>query len=132
MNTYEVLFIFKPILDVDNSDNVLQTIEENIQSLKGKVVRKDKLGRKRLAYEILKFKDGFITSMIMQMDPAAVKEFKRTCQMNEDVLRMTMLRQDKFDLNNLPEVPDVRTERPERREREERGPRRGPNPRFAR
>ena len=124
MNTYEVLFIFKPILDVDNSDNVLQTIEETISSLKGKVVRKDKLGRKRLAYEINKFKDGFITSMILQLDPSAITEFKRVCTMNEDVLRMTMLRQDKFDLNNLPEVPDVRTDRPERRE-ERGGPRRG-------
>src|ERR1044072_4555895 len=47
-NTYEALIILKPILDVDNSDSVLKSVEDQIENLKGKVVKKDKLGRKRL------------------------------------------------------------------------------------
>lgn len=98
MNTYEAFVILKPILDVDNSDNVLKVIEDAVDNLNGKVLKKDKLGRKRLAYEINKFKDGFITTYLFKLEPSSVLSLKRTCQLNEDILRLTLVNRSNVDI----------------------------------
>lgn len=116
MNTYEAFVILKPILDVDNSDNVLKVIEDAVENLNGKVVKKDKLGRKRLAYEINKFKDGFITTYLLKLDPASVLSFKRTCQLNEDILRLTLVNRSNVDITD---ASVYGRERPQDRERSE-------------
>lgn len=118
MNTYEAFVILKPILDVDNSDNVLKVLEDAVESMNGKVVKKDKLGRKRLAYEINKFKDGFIATYLLKMDPASVLSFKRACQLNEDILRLTMVNRNKVDITD---ASVYGRERPQDRDRPERG-----------
>lgn len=100
LTTYEALIILKPILDVDNSDNVLKSVEDTVENLKGKVLKKDKLGRKRLAYEINKFKDGFVTTYLFSMDPSTIASFKRTCQLNEDILRMVLINRNDVDMND--------------------------------
>lgn len=124
MNTYEAFVILKPILDVDNSDNVLKVIEEAVENLGGKIVKKDKLGRKRLAYEINKFKDGFITTYLFNMPPTAVTPLKRACHLNEDILRVALVNRNKVDITDASvygrERPNERGDRPERPERGER------------
>lgn len=96
MNTYEVLIIFKPILDIDTSDNALRSVENTVAGLKGKILKKDKQGRKRLAYEIGKFKDGFVTALVVSLEPDSVTAFKRACSINEDILRFMLLRRDDY------------------------------------
>lgn len=108
MNTYEAFIILKPILDVDNSDNVLKKVEEAVEGLNGKILKKDKLGRKRLAYEIKKFKDGFITTYQMSLDGASVASLRRTMQLNEDVLRFTMVARSKAELAEAAAAPVAR------------------------
>lgn len=134
MNTYEAFVILKPILDVDNSDNVLKVIEDAIESLGGKVVKKDKLGRKRLAYEINKFKDGFITTYLFKLPPAGVVSLKRTCQINEDILRLAVVNRSTVDITDATvygrERPERGNERPERGERGDFRPERGERGEF--
>jgi small subunit ribosomal protein S6 len=105
VNTYEALIIFKPMLDLDNADNVLNAVEEIIKNVQGKVLKVDKMGRKRLAYDIRKFKDGFVTTFIVQMEPAAVERFKKACSLNEDILRLTFTRRDDYGLHPQPPAP---------------------------
>lgn len=125
-NTYEALIILKPILDVDNSDNVLKSVEETVESLKGRVLKKDKLGRKRLAYEIGKFKDGFVTVYLFSLDPASVAAFRRSCQLNEDILRMVIINRSDVDMND---ATIYGRERPgDRGDRSDRGDRGGDRP----
>ena len=136
MNTYEALIVFKPVVDVENPDAVLKSVESLVQNLKGKILKVDKVGRKRLAYEISKFKDGFITTFIMQLEPDTIAEFKKACQINEDILRLTLIRQDAYDLT-APSItttyrergdsPYPRGDRGDFRDRGDRGDR-GPRP----
>ncbi|HEY9688262.1 MAG TPA: 30S ribosomal protein S6 [Coleofasciculaceae cyanobacterium] len=127
LNTYEALIILKPILDVDNSDNVLKSIEDNVENLKGKVLKKDKLGRKRLAYEINKFKDGFVTTYLFSLEPSSVVALRRTAQLNEDILRMVLINRNDVDMNDATiygrERPGDRGERGDRDRGGDRGDR---------
>ena len=94
MNTYEGLILLKPILDMDNSDAALKNVEKTIEKLKGKVLNRDKMGRKRLAYEIAKFKDSFVTALVFQLPPENMNELSRLLKLNEDVLRFVMIRRE--------------------------------------
>lgn len=95
MKTYELLAIFKPNLDVDEVDKNLSKIEETIVSYKGKITSVDKIGRKKLSYDIQKFRDGFFVSEILTLPADKVVEFKRQLKLNDNILRIMFLEADK-------------------------------------
>jgi small subunit ribosomal protein S6 len=100
MNTYEALVILKPSLDTDNSEILLKKLENQIVSFEGKIIKRDKVGRKRLAYEIKKLKDGFVVNYVLQLPPDSVVKLRQACQINEDVLRFMIINRNKVDITN--------------------------------
>lgn len=88
MKNYELLTVCKPNLDADEIDKVLAKIEENIVGFGGKVLSVDKVGRKRLAYDILKFRDGFYSTQILTMPADKVADLKRQLKLNDNILRI--------------------------------------------
>lgn len=83
--------VFKPNLDADEVDKNLAKLEETITSYKGKVVSTDKIGRKKLAYDIQKFRDGFFVTQILSMPADKVVDFKRQLKLNENILRIMFM-----------------------------------------
>lgn len=88
MKNYELLTVFKPNLDADEVDKVLAKIEETIVSYGGKVSSVDKIGRKKLAYDIAKFRDGFFATQIFSLPAEKVVDLKRQLKLNDNVLRI--------------------------------------------
>ena len=100
MNTYEVLTIFKPSMDVDGMEAMLTQFQTNaVEGNGGQIIDSDRLGRKRLAYDIRKFKDGFIAIFLIKFPPQNVVAFRQACQYTDDLLRVTLVRRD--DLTQL-------------------------------
>lgn len=95
MKNYELLTIFKPNLDADEVDKNLAKLEETIVSYKGKVVETDKVGRKKLAYNVQKFRDGFFVNQILSLPEDKVSDFKRQLKLNENILRIMFLEASK-------------------------------------
>lgn len=91
MKNYELLAIFKPNLDAEEVDKNLAKLEETIKSYKGKVVSTDKIGRKKLAYDIQKFRDGFFVSQILALPADKITDFKRQLKLNDSILRIMFL-----------------------------------------
>jgi small subunit ribosomal protein S6 len=83
--------IFKPNLDLDEVDKNLAKLEETITSYKGKIINTDKIGRKKLAYDIQKFRDGFFVSQMLALPADKVVEFKRQLKLNENLLRIMFI-----------------------------------------
>lgn len=83
--------IFKPNLDLDEVDKNLAKLEETITSYKGKVTSTEKIGRKKLAYDIQKFRDGFFVTQMLSMPADKVVDFKRQLKLNENVLRIMFM-----------------------------------------
>ena len=90
-NTYEALAIFKPVLDNEYADGVLRSFETLIKNNKGKIIKTEKLGRRRLAYDIAKYKDGFMVQFFLELPPETLVKVNRACKINEDVLRLNIL-----------------------------------------
>lgn len=91
MKNYELLAIFKPNLDAEEVDKNLSKLEETIKSYAGKVLSTDKIGRKKLAYDIQKFRDGFFVSQLLSIPADKVIDFKRQLKLNDNVLRIMFL-----------------------------------------
>lgn len=91
MKSYEVLTVYKASLDAEEVDKNLQKIEETVNGYKGKVEKTDKMGRRRLAYEIEKFNDGYFVTQLISMPADKVKEFRRALKLNENILRTMIL-----------------------------------------
>lgn len=87
MRTYELLAIFKPNLDAEEIDKAIERIDASVVEFGGKVVSADKIGRKKLAYEIQNFRDGFFTSIVLSVSADKVAEFKRQLRLNDSILR---------------------------------------------
>lgn len=90
---YEALVLCKPLMDLDSVEGVVKHLENNILGdLGAKIVKTDKLGRKRLAYEIKGSRDAFVLLIYFNMQTSNIKELRRLVQIHDDILRMTVTR----------------------------------------
>ena len=91
MRTYELLSIIKPNIDSEEFDKIVAKIEENIATLGGKVVSTDKMGRKKLSYDIKDFRDGYFVVHNFELAPNQVEKFNRQLRLTENILRIMLL-----------------------------------------
>lgn len=91
MKNYELMTIFKPNLDAEEVDKVIEKINSIIVEFGGNVVSTDKSGRKKLAYEIQNFRDGFFATTVLALPADKVAEFKRQLKLNDNILRIMFM-----------------------------------------
>jgi small subunit ribosomal protein S6 len=84
---YETVFIVRPNLDDEAVDRAVANIEEYIKGLGGTIISTDKKGRRRLAYEVNKMRDGFYVMTRFEAKPEVVAQVKRMMMLSEDVIR---------------------------------------------
>ena len=95
MKNYELLVVFKPSLDSEELDKVVEKVSEEIKSYKGSVSSVDKMGRKKLAYDVQGYRDGFFANIGLSVPAESIVEFKRNLKLNENVLRFMFMEQSK-------------------------------------
>ena len=93
MKQYELLVVFKPNADAEEVDKLIAKVVSDAEALGGKSESIDKIGRKKLAYEIQNFRDGFFTSMVISLPGEKVAEFKRQLRLNDSILRTMFIEQ---------------------------------------
>ncbi len=91
MKTYELLAIFKPNLDSEEVDKMVSKISDNVKEFGGNVESVDKIGRKKLAFDVQGFRDGFFSSFTMTLPADKVAEFKRQLRLNDSIMRTMFL-----------------------------------------
>lgn len=91
MRNYELLSIIKPNIDSEEYDKIVAKIEEAIVALGGKVSSTEKMGRKKLSYDIKEFRDGYMVVQNFELAPDQVEKFRRQLKLNENVLRIMLL-----------------------------------------
>lgn len=91
MKKYELLTILKPNLDNDEIDKAIEKIDADLAELGGKVEARDKMGRRKLAYDIKKSRDGFFVNTVLTMPEDKVSDYKRALKLNDNVLRIMFL-----------------------------------------
>ena len=91
MKNYELLTVFKPSLDTEELDKLVDKISEEVKSYNGEVSSIDKMGTKKLAYDVQGYRDGYFTTLILSIPAEKVVDFKRNLKLNENVLRFMFM-----------------------------------------
>ena len=93
MNKYEIMFIVKP-LEEEATNAVITKFETLINSNGGQVEEVDRRGKKRLAYLVNDFAEGFYCLVNFSAVPATILELDRIMKITEDVLKFMIIRID--------------------------------------
>lgn len=91
MKTYELLTVFKPNLDAEEVDKAIESLSKLVADANGKVESTDKTGRKKLAYDVQNFRDGFFVTSVLNLPEESVAEFRRQLKLNDNILRTMFL-----------------------------------------
>jgi small subunit ribosomal protein S6 len=92
---YEVTYILKPSLEEADIDARVAALAGVLTNNGGEVVGEiEKMGKRRLAYEIDDTREGFYVVMKFKSDAAQAKELERQMRLSEDVMRALLIRLD--------------------------------------
>jgi small subunit ribosomal protein S6 len=89
---YEILVIFDPRPTDEDVAALLVKLQDNLTNLGGTVGKAESWGKRRLAYEIRKQREGTYAVIECSATPATIKEFERQLGLNEQVLRFLSTR----------------------------------------
>lgn len=92
MGKYELLSAIKPNLDNDEADKVINKVEETVQNLGGSIIETEKTGRKKTAYDVQGYRDGYFVVQKMSLPENKVIEFKRQLRLNENIIRTIFMK----------------------------------------
>lgn len=88
MTKYETTFVLEPGLDENRVNEEIERVTQWITDLGGEVLEVQRWGKRRLAYEINKKRDGIYTLMLYSGPGPTVKELERRMKLNESVMRV--------------------------------------------
>jgi small subunit ribosomal protein S6 len=71
---------------------LLEQLGEQLKTLGAEVTKVDNWGKRRLAYDIRKQREGTYAVFEVSAEPSMVKEFERQVRLNENVLRFVSTR----------------------------------------
>ena len=94
MRPYELMYLIQPTADEERLTAVSERLQQSIGSLGGKGEKVTPPIRRRLAYEIGKYRDGQYGVLEYSLPPDQSREFERTIKLTEDILRHIVLRRD--------------------------------------
>ncbi len=87
MKEYESIFVLDPDVDDAQVDVELEKIREYITGGQGEITEIQKWGRRKLAYEINKKREGIYTLIRFKSDAELPAELDRRYRLNEKMIR---------------------------------------------
>ena len=98
LKRYETTFILDPALPEEAIEKEIKKVEEQIESLEGKILKIEKWGLKRLAYPIAKKLQGFYVFILYEGEGNIPSELEKGFRLNELCLRyLTVLSEGKIE-----------------------------------
>jgi small subunit ribosomal protein S6 len=95
MRTYETMLVLKPNLEEEARDAVIAKFESVIAKEGGNVLPTTKLGKRRLAYEIKHFREGFYAVLNYEAKSTTPAELERLLKIDDNVIRyLTIVKEE--------------------------------------
>ena len=94
MKKYEVMYIIRPNIEDEAKKALVERFSTILTDNGAEITEAKDWGKRRLAYEINDFRDGYYQLVNVQAAPAAVEEFSRLAKISEDIIRHIVIKQD--------------------------------------
>lgn len=87
MRKYEIMYIIRPDIEQDQVQATIEKFQGIITNNGGEITKHDVMGKRRLAYEIKKFRDGHYVLVNFTAEPEVVKELDRVMKISDEIIR---------------------------------------------
>ncbi|MGD9393371.1 MAG: 30S ribosomal protein S6 [Dehalococcoidia bacterium] len=94
LRDYELVVIISPEVAEDGIDGIVDNISQLISREGGTVDETDRWGKRKLAYPIKHFLEGYYILFRCKMKPALGKGLEASLRISEEVLRHLLVRLD--------------------------------------
>ena len=95
MNKYELALVVNAKIEDEERAAVVEKAKEYITRFGGTITNVDEWGKKRLAYEIQKMREGFYYFIQFDANADCPAEIEKRVRILDNVLRFLCVRQDK-------------------------------------
>jgi len=94
LRDYELVLVVSPDVGDEGFPNTLDRVRNFIQERGGEVKDIEPWGRRRLAYPIRRFSEGFYAVTTFTLEPQSIRALEGNLEMAEDVLRHLVVKLD--------------------------------------
>ncbi|MCR4420746.1 MAG: 30S ribosomal protein S6 [Clostridia bacterium] len=108
MRAYEVMYVLRPDLEEEEIAAQIERFNRLIQEEGGEVEQVSRWGKRRLAYEVNRFREGYYVLLHFRSRPAAARELERVFKISDQVIRYLIVRR--------PEKAAAKPQQPEKAE----------------
>lgn len=95
MKKYEIMYIIRPNIEDEAKKAVVERFNNVLTEKGAEIAEAKEWGKRRLAYEINDFRDGYYMLLHVSADAEAVQEFDRLAKISEDIIRHIVVRDEK-------------------------------------
>ena len=114
MRTYEIMFIVNPNAPEEEIDKINSQLEGIITSGGGTIEKIEKMGKRRLAYDVGKHREGHYVLFVITANGDIVKECERRLRVMDAVIKYITVRTDE-ETRRFDKIKNFRQKRAARR-----------------
>jgi small subunit ribosomal protein S6 len=92
MRKYEVMYILRTDLEQEAVQAAVEKFQNLITSGGGEITKHEIWGKRRLAYEIQKYRDGIYVLVNFNAAPQLVAELERVLRISDEVIRYLIVK----------------------------------------
>jgi small subunit ribosomal protein S6 len=107
------MFIVRPDLMEEEVEKLIATLQSHATNAGATVQNVEKMGKRRLAYDVKKFQEGLYVLLTLQADGKAIHELERRMRVTEQVIKFITVRMDE-EQQRLEKVRKIRASRTKR------------------
>ena len=96
MNKYESVIIINPSADEDKAKSLIDKFSDLINK-QGKVTKVDNMGKRKLAYEVKKNKEGIYVVFYFEAEPTLIAELERNYRITDEVIKFIVVKDERED-----------------------------------
>ncbi len=93
MNKYESVVIISPVVEEEGIKNLITKFSELINT-QGKVESVEEMGKRKLAYEVKKNKEGYYILFNFEAKPELIAELERNYRITDEVIKFIVVRKE--------------------------------------
>lgn len=94
MNKYEIMYIIRPDIEEDAQTALIERFKTVLIDNGAEIKKVDEKGKRRFAYEINNYRDGFYIVINFSSGVEAINEFDRQAKFSDDIVRHIIVRED--------------------------------------
>ncbi len=88
------MFIVRPDMADEDLDKLISSLESSVTSASGTVKNVERMGKRRLAYTVRKFRDGVYILLTIEGTGSVIHEVERRLRVTEPVIKFLTVRID--------------------------------------